>query len=101
MLTMNLEFKSPAHNVLSDVVSVMRNVELVALFIAIFVLGKRLHVRDKLVFTLHKTRLTVTIGTTAIHFQRNYRYSLEAPDVGVQHLESLGLRILSIVQNSK
>jgi hypothetical protein len=39
MLTMNLEFKSPAANVLSDVMSVIRNVELVALFIVIFVLG--------------------------------------------------------------
>lgn len=40
MLSMNLEFKSPATNVLSDVMSVIRNVELVALFIAIFVLGQ-------------------------------------------------------------
>ena len=39
MLTMNLEFKSPATNIVSDVMSVMRNVEIVALFIAIFVLG--------------------------------------------------------------
>jgi hypothetical protein len=40
MLTMNLEFKSPATNVLSDVMSVIRNSELVALFIATFVLGQ-------------------------------------------------------------
>lgn len=39
MLTINLEFKSPAANVLSDVMSVIRNSELVALFIATFVLG--------------------------------------------------------------
>jgi hypothetical protein len=40
ILTMNLEFKSPATNVVSDVVSVMRNIEIVALFIVIFVLGQ-------------------------------------------------------------
>jgi hypothetical protein len=40
MLTINLEFKSPANNVVADVMSVMRNVEIVALFIAIFVLGQ-------------------------------------------------------------
>jgi hypothetical protein len=39
MLTMNLEFKAPATNIVSDVMSVMRNVEIVALFIIVFVLG--------------------------------------------------------------
>jgi formate-dependent nitrite reductase membrane component NrfD len=40
MLTMNLEFKPPASNIVSDVMSVMRNVEMVVLFIAVFVLGQ-------------------------------------------------------------
>ncbi|XP_046473619.1 uncharacterized protein [Neodiprion pinetum] len=39
MLTINLEFKSPANNVVSDVMSVLKNIEIVALFIACFVLG--------------------------------------------------------------
>jgi len=39
MLTMNLEFKAPATNIVSDVMTVMRNVEIVALFIIVFVLG--------------------------------------------------------------
>jgi hypothetical protein len=40
MLTINLEFKAPATNVVSDVMSVMRNIEMVALFTAVFVLGQ-------------------------------------------------------------
>jgi hypothetical protein len=36
---MNLEFKAPATNIVSDVMTVMRNVEIVALFIVVFVLG--------------------------------------------------------------
>lgn len=40
MLSINLEFKSPASNVVSDVVSVLRNVEIVALLLACFVLGE-------------------------------------------------------------
>ncbi|XP_015601775.1 uncharacterized protein LOC107270873 [Cephus cinctus] len=39
MLAINLEFKSPASNVVKDVVSVLKNIELAALFIACFVLG--------------------------------------------------------------
>jgi hypothetical protein len=39
MLTMNLEFKAPANNIVSDVMTVIRNVEIVALFIIVFVLG--------------------------------------------------------------
>jgi hypothetical protein len=39
MLTMNLEFKAPATNIVSDVMTVMRTVEIVALFIIVFVLG--------------------------------------------------------------
>jgi hypothetical protein len=39
MLTMNLEFKTPATNNVSDVMTVMRNVKTVAHFIIVFVLG--------------------------------------------------------------
>jgi hypothetical protein len=39
MLTMNLEFKAPATNIVSDVKAVMRNDEIVVLFIIVFVLG--------------------------------------------------------------
>ncbi|XP_043287431.1 major facilitator superfamily domain-containing protein 6-B [Venturia canescens] len=39
MLSINLEFKSPASNVVSDVVSVLKNVEIVALLLACFMLG--------------------------------------------------------------
>lgn len=40
MLTINLEFKAPATNVLSDVLTVLKKVEIVALFITCFILGK-------------------------------------------------------------
>ncbi|XP_073990994.1 uncharacterized protein [Rhodnius prolixus] len=39
MLTINLEFKAPATNVLSDVLTVLKKVEIVALFITCFILG--------------------------------------------------------------
>lgn len=39
MLTINLEFKAPATNVVHDVLAVLKNAEIVALFVAIFVLG--------------------------------------------------------------
>jgi hypothetical protein len=39
MLTMNLEFKAPATNIVSDIMTVMKNIEIVALFIITFVLG--------------------------------------------------------------
>lgn len=40
MLAINLEFKAPATNVLNDVITVLSNIEMVALFIACFILGK-------------------------------------------------------------
>lgn len=40
MLTINLEFKSPAQNVVADVLTVLRKVEIIALFITCFILGK-------------------------------------------------------------
>lgn len=40
MLSIDLEFKQPAQNLLEDVISVFRNVEIVALFIACFIMGK-------------------------------------------------------------
>ncbi|CAH2102388.1 unnamed protein product [Euphydryas editha] len=42
MLSINLEFKQPAQNIIEDVISVFRNVELVALFIACFIMGASL-----------------------------------------------------------
>ncbi|XP_047530500.1 uncharacterized protein LOC125066465 [Vanessa atalanta] len=39
MLSIDLEFKQPAQNLLEDVISVFRNVEIVALFIACFIMG--------------------------------------------------------------
>ncbi|KAL1123138.1 hypothetical protein AAG570_002226 [Ranatra chinensis] len=39
MLTINLEFKVPATNVLSDVVTVLKKIEIVALFLTCFILG--------------------------------------------------------------
>lgn len=42
MLTINLEFKAPAANVLADVLSVLRKIEIVALFITCFILGNYL-----------------------------------------------------------
>lgn len=41
MLAINLEFKSPATNVVRDVFTVLRNIEAAALFIACFILGKK------------------------------------------------------------
>ncbi|XP_053978995.1 uncharacterized protein LOC128876555 [Hylaeus volcanicus] len=39
MLAINLEFKSPASNIVRDVFTVLRNIEAAALFIACFILG--------------------------------------------------------------
>ena len=40
MLSIDLEFKQPAQNLLEDVILVFRNIEIVALFIACFIMGK-------------------------------------------------------------
>lgn len=40
MLSIDLEFKQPAQNLLEDVISVFRNIEIVALFIACFIMGE-------------------------------------------------------------
>lgn len=40
ILNINLEFKSPAQNVVADVLTVLRKIEIVALFITCFILGK-------------------------------------------------------------
>lgn len=42
MLSIDLEFKQPAQNLLEDVITVFRNVEIVALFIACFIMGKNI-----------------------------------------------------------
>lgn len=40
MMFINLEFKTPAASIVADVVSVLKKLELIALFFACFVLGK-------------------------------------------------------------
>lgn len=40
MLVIDLEFKQPAKNLLEDVISVFKNIEIVALFIACFIMGE-------------------------------------------------------------
>ncbi|XP_077298637.1 uncharacterized protein LOC143919921 [Arctopsyche grandis] len=39
MLTINLEFKPPAKNLMSDVISVLKHFEIIVLFVAVFILG--------------------------------------------------------------
>lgn len=39
MMSINLEFKSPSQNVVADVLTVLRKIEIVALFITCFILG--------------------------------------------------------------
>lgn len=73
MLTMNLEFKPPASNIVSDVMSVMRNVEMVVLFIAVFVLGTAWGYIESFLFWLLQDLggsrslmgLTITVGGIA------------------------------------
>ena len=50
MLMINLEFKAPANNVVSDVVSVLKNVEVVALLTACFILGMKMMIFMVVVF---------------------------------------------------
>lgn len=40
MLSIDLKFKQPAQNLLEDVIHVFKSVEIVALFVACFVMGK-------------------------------------------------------------
>jgi hypothetical protein len=47
MLTINLDFKRPAENLLSDVKSLLKNVELDLLLIVAFVSGKIMDVNFK------------------------------------------------------
>jgi len=73
MLTMNLEFKAPATNIVSDVMTVMRNVEIVALFIIVFVLGTAWGYIESFLFWLLQDLgasrslmgLTITVGGIA------------------------------------
>jgi hypothetical protein len=41
MLTVNLEFKAPATDIVSDIKSVIRNIEAVVLFIVTFLLNSK------------------------------------------------------------
>lgn len=73
ILTMNLEFKAPATNIVSDVMTVMRNVEIVALFIVVFVLGTAWGYLESFLFWLLQDLgasrtlmgLTITVGGIA------------------------------------
>ncbi|KAI5748555.1 hypothetical protein M8J76_000134 [Diaphorina citri] len=73
MLCINLEFKAPATNVLTDVITVLRNIEMVALFIACFILGTAWGYIESFLFWLLQDLgasrslmgITITIGGIA------------------------------------
>uniref|UniRef100_A0A8D8T4W9 Major facilitator superfamily domain-containing protein 6 n=1 Tax=Cacopsylla melanoneura TaxID=428564 RepID=A0A8D8T4W9_9HEMI len=73
MLCINLEFKNPATNVLTDVITVLRNTEMVALFIACFILGTAWGYIESFLFWLLQDLgasrslmgITITIGGIA------------------------------------
>ncbi|XP_054269078.1 uncharacterized protein LOC128990629 [Macrosteles quadrilineatus] len=73
MLTINLQFKSPAQNVVADVLTVLRKVEIVALFITCFILGTAWGYIESFLFWLLQDLgasrslmgITITIGGIA------------------------------------
>ncbi|KAG8298219.1 hypothetical protein J6590_018623 [Homalodisca vitripennis] len=73
MLTINLEFKSPAQNVVADVLTVLRKIEIVALFITCFILGTAWGYIESFLFWLLQDLgasrslmgITITIGGIA------------------------------------
>ncbi|XP_075232468.1 uncharacterized protein LOC142330866 isoform X2 [Lycorma delicatula] len=73
MLTINLEFKTPATNVVSDVLTVLKNIEIVALFITCFILGTAWGYIESFLFWLLQDLgasrslmgITITIGGIA------------------------------------
>ncbi|XP_025829071.1 uncharacterized protein LOC108740930 [Agrilus planipennis] len=73
MLFMNLQFKTPANNVLADVYSVLKDVELITLFIVSFVLGTAWGFIESFLFWLIQDLggskslmgITITIGGIA------------------------------------
>ncbi|KAJ3639836.1 hypothetical protein Zmor_003172 [Zophobas morio] len=70
MLFINLEFKKPAHSVISDVLSVLKKVELLLLFVACLVLGSAWGYIESFLFWLLQDLggskslmgLTITVG---------------------------------------
>uniref|UniRef100_A0A1B6CUD4 Major facilitator superfamily (MFS) profile domain-containing protein n=1 Tax=Clastoptera arizonana TaxID=38151 RepID=A0A1B6CUD4_9HEMI len=73
MLSMNLQFKSPATNIVKDVMSVLMNIEIVALFITCFILGTAWGYIESFLFWLLQDLgasrslmgITITIGGIA------------------------------------
>ncbi|CAH0727396.1 unnamed protein product, partial [Brenthis ino] len=73
MLSIDLEFKQPAKNILDDVISVFRNIELVALFIACFIMGTAWGYIESFLFWLLQDLgasrslmgITITVGGVA------------------------------------
>ena len=62
MLFINLEFKKAASNVISDAIQVLKNLEVIALLIACFVLGE-FDNNDNNEYLIHhlRTRLFLTV----------------------------------------
>lgn len=73
MLSIDLEFKQPAQNLLEDVISVFRNIEIVALFIACFIMGTAWGYIESFLFWLLQDLgasrslmgITITVGGVA------------------------------------
>ncbi|KAL4712762.1 hypothetical protein ACJJTC_008059 [Scirpophaga incertulas] len=73
MLSIDLEFKQPAQNLLEDVLTVFRNVEIVALFIACFIMGTAWGYIESFLFWLLQDLgasrslmgITITVGGVA------------------------------------
>lgn len=73
MLSIDLEFKQPAQNLLEDVITVFKNVEIVALFIACFIMGTAWGYIESFLFWLLQDLgasrslmgITITVGGVA------------------------------------
>ncbi|XP_023934060.2 uncharacterized protein LOC112043036 [Bicyclus anynana] len=73
MLSIDLEFKQPAQNLLEDVITVFRNIEIVALFIACFIMGTAWGYIESFLFWLLQDLgasrslmgITITVGGVA------------------------------------
>ncbi|XP_026758900.2 uncharacterized protein LOC113518264 [Galleria mellonella] len=73
MLSIDLEFKQPAQNLLEDVISVFKNIEIVALFIACFIMGTAWGYIESFLFWLLQDMgasrslmgITITVGGIA------------------------------------
>ncbi|XP_030027566.2 uncharacterized protein LOC115445436 [Manduca sexta] len=73
MLSIDLEFKQPAQNLLEDVITVFKNIEIVALFIACFIMGTAWGYIESFLFWLLQDLgasrslmgITITVGGVA------------------------------------